>query len=536
MINPRLLIIVLGLAISAVFYLIIYVLIKYGPKFYRFTKSIAASLGLALIKNEYIAGFLSTHQQIAIFLKKRSNRRSFWGLNATVLGLAFLYTLFAFLGLIEDFITSAPIVAADVRLNNLLLLFRSDYYVRIFLAITTLGRAEIIISVTAIISLLFWLWRQKSYILPLWLSLIGSSLLSFLSKLAFERPRPPLAVYTETSFSFPSGHATAAVAFYGFLIYFLLRHTRRLLNKTFILLIGLALILALGFSRLYLGVHYLSDVLAGYLLGALWLILGISFSEWQLDRNQKSAATRDVPDKTKANLRIKLITIILLLAEMGFSLYFALHYRPARPEIAAESPVFVADIFSLPARFTLPHYTETITAASQEPLSFMVSAPSDESLIADFRQAGWLLADPINDESLGKAARAALFNQPYPDAPMTPSFWDGETHTFGFEKATRDNSIRERNHARFWKTNIKTGSGNTIYVGTVSLDTGLKWGVTHRIAPDIDTERERLFQDLKSSGKIMDYRKENFVPPLLGRNFTGDQFFTDGQIYMLILK
>ena len=67
-------------------------------------------------------------------------------------------------------------------------------------------------------------------------------------------------------------------------------------------------------------------------------------------------------------------------------------------------------------------------------------------------------------------------------------------------------------------------------------DNAIKWLVTHKISPDIDTERELLFTDLHNAGHIATASKESFVPPTLGENFSGDAFFTDGKIYLVILK
>ena len=118
---------------------------------------------------------------------------------------------------------------------------------------------------------------------------------------------------------------------------------------------------------------------------------------------------------------------------------------------------------------------------------------------------------------------------------MTPSFWNGQVHDFGWEKDTNQHSVRQRHHARFWQTNFKTAQGKNIYVGTASLDTGIKWLVTHQISPDIDTERELIFQDLEQSGVVKNFSWQQFVDPILGQNFSGDQFFTDGQLYILEL-
>jgi undecaprenyl-diphosphatase len=525
MINTRWLLVGLSLVVLTIIYVLIWLILKFGPRFYRVIKSLIISAGLGLRQNEYVAPLLDRHTTITSFTKRRLDHDSFWGWPATVLGLAFLYVFCAFLGLIEDFITSDPIVAADARFNQLMVLFRSEYFVKIFLFITCLGRWQIVLSAALALSLIWWLYKKQRYIVAAWLALAGSTLVNTLSKLAFHRARPPYPVYIEPSFSFPSGHATIAVAFYGFIIYFLFRSLKKIIPRTLILLSGLSLILAIGFSRLYLSVHYLSDVWA-------WLILAISLVEWRFAAHKQPRAS--LADKVSRGYR-RLIALALIFAELTFFIYTASHYNPTTPKMAAATPVLINQALDLPADFTWPRFSETITAAKQEPLSFIVAARTDSAFIADMNQAGWIKADPINDESLGRLI-AAAFNTADPAAPLTPSFWNGEVNTYGLEKSTQLHSVRQRHHARFWKTNIQTRDGLTIYVGTASLDTGLKWGITHKIDPAIDLEREQLFQDLAGAQVIQEFHKTAFVPPTLGKNFTGDEFFTDGQVYVLILQ
>jgi hypothetical protein len=119
---------------------------------------------------------------------------------------------------------------------------------------------------------------------------------------------------------------------------------------------------------------------------------------------------------------------------------------------------------------------------------------------------------------------------------MTPDFWNSEVHNFGFEKETAADNVRTRHHTRFWKTNYVTENGENIYVGTASFDNGIKWGVTHKINPDVDTEREFLFNDLQNTGLLSKTEKQQFVEPKLGSNFSGDLFFTDGKLYLFFVK
>ena len=180
-------------------------------------------------------------------------------------------------------------------------------------------------------------------------------------------------------------------------------------------------------------------------------------------------------------------------------------------------------------------YTETLTGEKQEPIGFIVFAKSDEELIKAFTDSGWFLSDKIDIYSVSKLAKTAFLKQAYPQAPMTPSFWNKQVHEFGFEKPTDTNNARQRHHARFWKTGYIDNDGNGVYVGAASLDSGIKWWVTHKIDPDIDTEREFLFKGLENANALVDFKKQKFVDPGLGKNFSGDWFFTDGQVYIINL-
>lgn len=119
--------------------------------------------------------------------------------------------------------------------------------------------------------------RRWSQISALAICLAGGGLLSFLLKNTFQRLRPDsFFLVTETSFSFPSGHALAAMCFYGMLAFFIMRETPSWPLRLLIVTLTLILSLAIGISRIYLGVHYPTDVVAGYAVGFMWLTFCIS--------------------------------------------------------------------------------------------------------------------------------------------------------------------------------------------------------------------------------------------------------------------
>ena len=109
-------------------------------------------------------------------------------------------------------------------------------------------------------------------------------MLMFALKHLFNRPRPDIPLlYEAKGLSFPSGHALMSVTFYGLLIYIVFKTYRDKDWKWIIISLLILLILVIGFTRIYLRVHYTTDVIAGYCIGFLWLV----FAVWFLNRLEK---------------------------------------------------------------------------------------------------------------------------------------------------------------------------------------------------------------------------------------------------------
>jgi undecaprenyl-diphosphatase len=120
------------------------------------------------------------------------------------------------------------------------------------------------------------------------ITMAGVSTLDYVLKLAFHRPRP-IAFYgtSPTSYSFPSGHALGSFCFYGVLAAVLASRATGRKSKFLIWLAAALLVGMIGLSRIYLGVHYPSDVIAGYLAGAVWVTAVTIVDRLLLDRREK---------------------------------------------------------------------------------------------------------------------------------------------------------------------------------------------------------------------------------------------------------
>ncbi|MFZ2555989.1 MAG: phosphatase PAP2 family protein [Minisyncoccia bacterium] len=154
---------------------------------------------------------------------------------------------------------------------------RSPEVIRFFSYLTTFGDFAVVVGLTILSCFFFIRTRHRAYVGALFVTSMGSALSVAWLKIFFARARPqdPIALMTLDSYSFPSGHAAAAIALYGFLIYLAIGvgHTSALRRIAALILV--VLIALIGVSRLYLGVHYASDVIAGYFVGLLWLAFGM---------------------------------------------------------------------------------------------------------------------------------------------------------------------------------------------------------------------------------------------------------------------
>lgn len=166
-------------------------------------------------------------------------------------------------------------IKIDVWFYNFAVKFlRNDNITYVMKIITNLGSGIFLILVS-IICLIF--IKNKKLALCIPLNLIIITILNLIIKVMIQRERPiGYRLIEETGYSFPSGHSMVTMAFYGFIVYFIYKSDMNKALKTTICLFLCLLILLVGFSRIYLGVHYASDVLAGFLVSIIYLILYIT--------------------------------------------------------------------------------------------------------------------------------------------------------------------------------------------------------------------------------------------------------------------
>ncbi|MGG0383409.1 phosphatase PAP2 family protein [Priestia filamentosa] len=162
----------------------------------------------------------------------------------------------------------------DITIIDWIQSFISDKLTKILETLTFLGSAKAVIAISILIIILMLFNKKWWETLFFVVAVLGSSLFNLLLKFIFQRTRPSIhPLITETGYSFPSGHSMVSFVLYGMITYFLVLFYIKRFVKIITILFFSLLVLLIGISRIYLGVHYPSDVLAGFAVGGTWLII-----------------------------------------------------------------------------------------------------------------------------------------------------------------------------------------------------------------------------------------------------------------------
>lgn len=229
----------------------------------------------------FVVRYKQRFPKLANFILNRFDPAHFTGLPLTIVLLVFCVNYILLSQLTESVLESEGIVRVDESFTQLLYEARTNGASEFFYFISYFGSREAVFITGSIVTVLLLYRKQYIAILAFWLIMGGTGLSIQYGKKFVSRDRPAeIAFYAVKNFSFPSGHATTSMSLYGFCAYLLYRQYRSGFAQVTIFSLATSLILSVGFSRIYLGVHYLSDVLAGFILGLLWILAGFCLLEW----------------------------------------------------------------------------------------------------------------------------------------------------------------------------------------------------------------------------------------------------------------
>lgn len=494
----------------------------------RVVGSIMQSAFSGAAANPFMKQAFPNQSQFLRWMRSRLNLESPWGLPLTLgIGVA-VFWLLSFLGLASDVIFPSRLTQVDTRIINLMPSIRTDFQTSFFSYVTFLANWQtvslLVFGIAAI------LWMKKKHSMAAWLiaALVGEEVIMATVKQIVRRVRPELALrlIREDSFSFPSGHALRATVLYGLVYYLIYKSRKSVFGRWTIVAMYLATVFMVGLSRIYLGVHFPSDVLASFALGAFILSIFITMLEIGQRFNLWQISLSVIPSK---------ILVAMPLLALLFSLGFQSTFIKILKVPGKRDPITILQLDEISIK-QLPLYSETLTGRRMEPIGF-VYVGSQNQIESIFESHGWYRSDASTFSNTLKAIAVGFQGGQYLNAPVTPSYLAAKPHDLAFEKPTDSNSLRQRHHTRLWQTGKALKDGRPIWVATASFDEGIEFAgtaklPTHHIDPNIDGERSFIVTSLQLGNP----EYVQVVEAQLGTNASGDAFFTDGRAAIINLR
>lgn len=502
-------------------------MLRKGKESYKMAASLFASTAEIIARQPNVKKFADRHETSLAFLRARFSRDSFFGLPFTLLTVVSLYML----GLLTDFVREITFPSAfaslDERIAHLLYDFRHPLASSFFYFITLFAQTGVIIAVMFFLTLLLWKRKHAVFAFGLWLTLFLSELLTQAGKILFQRIRPEefLRALSEDSFSFPSMHAATAAAFTGYIAYMVLRTSKSWSVKVGAVFTSAIAIFVIDLSRMYLGLHYLSDVIAGDLVGFLCVAIVVSITEWLISREDGSVPK--LPLQILVRTAVFQVTLVVCLFFLIPSPL--LQQSPPLPE-----RISLSETQKLFRDGTLPRTTQTLEGAERQPLNLLFLG-SRACLTKGLERAGWSKSDDISVSSTFRLLKSVVLQEKYLSAPFAPSFFNSSPQTYGFAKPVNDREQRPHLHLRVWETDYDTYYGR-LFAATVSYDTRTRWGISHSIDPAIDTQRQNLLRDLLNVGAVSAYQLTAFTPKIPDEQQAGTMYRTDGKNVFIVLN
>lgn len=405
------------------------------------------------------------HPGAAAWIRARFDRDAFHGLPLTGLAVVFVYIGAVWLDSIFDFALGGPLLQVDQRLAELIHHFQSPIPIDIATRITAVGSWQVVTPLVA--ATIVWLLGERRYQLAVGMlvSVLGSTVSVAMLKLAFQRPRSPLGYYLETSNSFPSGHAATSIGFYSVLMYVVWR-SGKLRAETALLGAGL-MAFAIGVSRIYLIEHYLSDVLNGWLVGILWLLIAIAVSEWLTSRN--------VPPQPVSSLRrpFRLAGSAAMIVLIGAAATNVWRYdHPLNTPVQSSADRLLSDPRALANAADFPGTTESLLGSPVRSITLVVLARDQAALGHALGDAGWTASAPPGPGTILDALYAAIGGNEDPTIETVAHFWRGRPNDLAFVKPAggKEPAKGQALHARFWRSEYVTANGLRVFAGSVGVD------------------------------------------------------------------
>lgn len=350
------------------------------------------------------------HPRAMSFLRRRLDPSHGGGLLATGIALLLVYLVGVFVDGALDLALVPDAAALDARVSNLAHAYWTPLGLEVAGWVTQAGHVPVATLVAIGGVLGFGLLGHRAAAIGLAVAVVGNAVTVTLLKLAFGRARPEISYFLESSNSFPSGHAAISVALYGSLALLLWRE--RLIGPTLAIWAGVGMAVTLGLSRVYLVEHFLSDVLNGWVIGAIWTVIGLAAGE--ATRRRPARARRSHPGLASTALGVCLLG----------ALWIAVHHHPTPVARSGSGPAVIADVRAAVSSGRLPLEVVTLSGEALPEISIISSGAEAGTIAARLRDAGWSEVPPPGLLSGVAALRQDLIGAPQAGATAPLAFHD----------------------------------------------------------------------------------------------------------------
>ncbi|MFO7983661.1 MAG: phosphatase PAP2 family protein [Desulfuromonadales bacterium] len=495
-----------------------------------------------LLATEAIRRFSVRHTRLWIFLGNRFRLGHGSGLSLT-LGFFFsaIFALF-FLWLSVSLKISDTLIRVDERIYEVAPLLHHSSTDTFFLLMTYLGDWPVLLALGGGFCVWLLLCNHAFSALILAAGTAGGQFLVFILKSVYSRPRPDpfFSALEPQSWAFPSAHAFEAAVFYGLMVYMVLGAVSSWRVRLTLITGCSFLALLIGFSRIYLGVHWFSDVLGGFLLAALWLAFLITACEmgrstrgdslWLKGRKLISLSRRYRP---------VLLTFSVILALGSTGAYISQQLKqdlssrvpPTPPGLLMEqSPKYL--------RTELPTHTENLAGDRLRPLSLIVFAGEDQ-LANVLEDAGWQQARQRSLSSFWRRFINLEGGESQLVEPVVPLLVAGQDPVKSYVRPDPENSLPARLTAQIWDLKHLLPDGRSAWGLLASRCTDVQSFLSVDLPlsvhdPAVDRQRDALARQLARFGRVE--RDERIAgESKKAVDSLGNPFHTDGGIVLLWL-
>jgi len=420
-----------------------------------------------------IQTFNCRHPRFSDFLCQRFTSEHATGLCLTIgVTISFLFALlFAWFG--RSIHLTSSLTRLDQRTYELLAVLHHPWTDLFFAVMTWIGSPQAMVILAALALYTLIINNRDFSALVLIFGIAGGELFAVLAKIFFDRPRPT-PLFTDLNIigaSFPSVHAFSAFLFYGLMVYFLISPTRNLRGVRILLLFfGSFIVLLIGFSRIYLGLHWASDVLAGFTLAALWLTFLITLCETRFRYGGFGLRRGCRPFKLSLRTRFILIIPATLLA---LTMIF-ISIDPYLNSISLGRATRIFQTLTIQdLSNTLPKTTESLWGNPGRPLSLIVIADR-KALQERLTTSEWRPATKVGLAGFKTLLVDLLQGREHQEATIIPQLVEGQRHDFSFVRVRSENDTTPLRSLLVWDLGRRLSDGRTIWGLLINQQIGVK--------------------------------------------------------------